>query len=89
MEDLLSETGPNLDENCIKQVRKKQTCFLAIPFWAAYILVNCAGFKSLWLIFAWCCLLFQLVLMSGVYKSESWEELPRKIPIQPVIYKKN
>ena len=38
MEDLLSETGPNLDENCIKQVRKKQTCFLAIPFWAAYIL---------------------------------------------------
>ena len=50
MEDLLSETGPNLDENCIKQVRKKQTCFLAIPFWAAYIVVNCAGFKSLWLI---------------------------------------
>ena len=26
--------------------------------------------------------------MSGVYKSESWEELPRNIPIQPIIYKK-
>ena len=38
MEVSLSKTGPNLDENCIKQVRKKQTCCLAINFWAAYIL---------------------------------------------------
>ena len=32
MEVSLSKTGPNLDENCIKQVRKKQTCFFSHTF---------------------------------------------------------
>ena len=66
MEVSLSKTGPNLDENCIKQVRKKQTCFFSHTFLGC---IHIGQLRRILVIVVDICMvlsLFQLVFMSGV-----------------------